>query len=609
MTKRVSHQPLEVSSKTSFLSRSAWLIIVVSLIVIPVYIGSSGRDGFRLPKDTLFIAAAVLLVILGAAALFRRLEARIRIRTVPLLATAAIVWTAITTAFSANRTLSLTALVWVVASAVFAIAIDLTGRNRRVEAIAWCLVPAVVNGVVFLLQRFHLWNPIHFQPGVPEHFRYTALVGNPDDVSSFLVGPALVAVALAVSQRKLRALWIATAVVLLLAVGTGQLTAIIACAAALLVMGFMRSRRLGLALASMTVVVAVALVAAYAPLRGRVANVAASIQRHDYAEAFSGRVTPFLAAGRMAARHPLFGVGPSVFRLEFFTYKLQVENAHPKLARAWSSSFNFGEVHDEYLQTLAETGVIGCALLIIAILTIARSSLRTGESERDALVKTLSLPLAVAIAILCVAQFPLHLSAPLLILTYICALCVAWGSLAESRWPAHGTLPAVPRWAAAVAIVAAVTLGTFVIEHNCYWPYVCNIEKNAIYESTDAITNADPYKAAPVARTNLRILRHCIDENPLDIDLYMLAAANYRILGLNEQAAQTYETALRYDRRPEIYYSLGTVELEMKKRPEALGHLLLAVRFSRQYLQDLPTDVQAEINRTLQREFPYLVGT
>lgn len=621
MTKRAADHPADVSSRPGIVSSASWFIIVAALLIVPLFVGRDGKDGFRQPKDVIFIAAAILLVVAGALATFRRRatsQGPTRLRTVPVIALAAILWTTVTALFSANRALSASALVWVVAAAAFAIAIDATGRARRVEAIAWCLVPAAMNAVVFLLQRFHVWNPIRFPADVPEHFRYTALVGNPDDVASFLVAPAVVAVALALSQTKRRFVWTIAAGLLLAAVVTGQLTAIIACVAALLVMGFMRSRRLGLILAAATVIAAVTFVAAYRPLRQRVVNVTASIKGRDYAEAFSGRVTPFLAAAKMAGRHPVLGVGPGVFRWEFFSYKLEVENSHPRLARAFASAFNFGEVHDEYLQILAETGLLGCTLLVVALFTIARSSFRGSEqSERDALVRTLGLPLAVAVAILWVAQFPLHLSAPLLMLIYVCVLCVSWGPVAElpalrgrAGHAIASLVGGVPRWAAVVGTLAAVTIGSAVFQRMCYWPYVCNIRKNAVYENTKMLTAAvDQYRLAPIARSNLAVLGRCIQHNPLDIDLYMLQAANYRALGLDEQAARTYESALAYDRRPEIYYSLGSVELDMNRRSQALQHLLLAVRFSRQYLQDLPTDVQSELKRTLEREFPYLDGT
>ncbi len=617
MTKRAPDHPVDVSSRPRLISRASWFIIIAALIIVPIFVGTDGKDGFRQPKDVLFIAAAILLVIAGALATFCKVAAHEdghRLRTVPVIALAVVSWSAITTLFSANHPLSLNALVWVAAAAAFAIAVDITGRTRSAAAMAWCLMPALINAAVFLLQRFHVWNPITFPPDVPEHFTYTALVGNPDDVSSFLVVPAIVAVALALSQGKHRWLWTIATAPLLLAVATGQLTGIIACAAALIVMGFMRSRRLGLGLAAATLVAGFVLVVGYAPIRQRVMNVSASIKRHDYAEAFSGRVTPFLAAANMAVRHPIFGVGPGAFRWEFFPYKLEVERAHPRLARAYASAFNFGEVHDEYLQSVAETGVVGGFLLVIALFTIARSSFRgTDESDRDALVRTLALPLGVALAVLFMAQFPLHVSAPLLMLIFVSALCVSWGPAAEMPSPAgvgRAISAGMPRWAAAVMTIAAVVLGLVVFERMCYWPYVCNVRKNDLFEKTMIMAQTGgKYRLAPIARSNLQALDRCIQGNPLDIDLYLLKGANCRALGLNEEAARTYETALKYDRRPEIYYSLGSVELNLKRRPEALQHLLLAVRFSRQYLEDLPTDVQAELTRTLQRDFPYLAGT
>ena len=91
-----------------------------------------------------------------------------------------------------------------------------------------------------------------------------------------------------------------------------------------------------------------------------------------------------------------------------------------------------------------------------------------------------------------------------------------------------------------------------------------------------------------------------------DIDYLMMRAANDRVLGNYEEARATYQEALRYDRRPELYYELGTTDLQLGRRDEGLDALYQAVLFSRNYLQSLSPDVVSELKARLQREAPYL---
>jgi tetratricopeptide (TPR) repeat protein len=134
--------------------------------------------------------------------------------------------------------------------------------------------------------------------------------------------------------------------------------------------------------------------------------------------------------------------------------------------------------------------------------------------------------------------------------------------------------------------------------------------KNEIQARTSRAydTVVDPFRTSQSARANLTVIELCLKAVPDDVALYMLAAANDRLIGRSDEAASMYRKALQYDRRPELYYNLGIVELELNQRHEAIGDLLAAVCFSRTYLQDLPADVQNEINDALRQRYPYLAG-
>ncbi len=605
-----------------------WMLAVATTLLVPIVMSLRGQDPFRLPKDLLFLAFAIAI---AAAAIVVWLRGTTRdqqsgaVRTVPLVAIGSVSWTALASLFSTNHALSHRAILWVAAVAVFACAVDLGGRARGTLAIAWPLIPAAINAVIFLLQRFHVWNPMTFPADLPDHMRYTALLGNPDDVGGLLMAPALVAVALVLCDRRRRALWMPSAILLLAGVAAGRLTSLLACGAGLLVMGFVRSRKVGVIATALIVAGGIALVVGDPPMRARATSIANALRAHDYAEATSGRITAFVAASMMAIDHPLFGVGPGCFRWAYFEYKVAAERAHPSLAKAWSADYNFGEAHNDHLQTLAETGVPGYALFVAALVVLAASSRRKknseneDETERGTLVRTLALPTSVAIAILCLAHFPLHLAASTVTIVYIATLCVAWGAHAEVEVPPalNERLAAIlrPRRlspALSIAFVLVVVIGAaFLISRIALKPWQCNLTEKEIQARTSLTYDsvADPIQTSRNAHENLAALEPCLDVAPHDIALYMLAAANQRLIGRDADAATMYRRALQYDRRPELYYNLGVVELQLHQRDAAIADLLTAVSFSRAYLHDLPADVQAEVSDALRRRYPYLPGS
>lgn len=71
----------------------------------------------------------------------------------------------------------------------------------------------------------------------------------------------------------------------------------------------------------------------------------------------------------------------------------------------------------------------------------------------------------------------------------------------------------------------------------------------------------------------------CLQWVPHEIDFYMIAAANYRVTGRLDASAHLYQSALKYDHRPEIYINLGEVLLEIGQREEGLIALTKAASF------------------------------
>jgi len=103
---------------------------------------------------------------------------------------------------------------------------------------------------------------------------------------------------------------------------------------------------------------------------------------------------------------------------------------------------NFGEVHNDHLQILAETGLPGYGLLLASVLTILglenvfRTQTRKNRNEpellKHALGRNLRLPIVVVFMLLALAQFPLQIAAPRFVFLTLGALSVGWDDQNQS---------------------------------------------------------------------------------------------------------------------------------------------------------------------------------
>ncbi|MGH9456431.1 MAG: hypothetical protein ACRD2J_02175, partial [Thermoanaerobaculia bacterium] len=95
-------------------------------------------------------------------------------------------------------------------------------------------------------------------------------------------------------------------------------------------------------------------------------------------------------------------------------------------------SLNFGEAHNDYLQVLAVTGAPGLALFLAGLILVGRISIgRRGDAgiadDRSRFARTLALPLAVAVAVMAAASFPLELGPTIWSQLFFAALALRWG--------------------------------------------------------------------------------------------------------------------------------------------------------------------------------------
>jgi tetratricopeptide (TPR) repeat protein len=127
-----------------------------------------------------------------------------------------------------------------------------------------------------------------------------------------------------------------------------------------------------------------------------------------------------------------------------------------------------------------------------------------------------------------------------------------------------------------IAAVAVILVAGWFIYRVSYLRYVCHATEVRIQQATgDLIGQPQSALTRITARQQVEEIRTCVDRFPWIVNLYMIEAANLRLLGREAEAISAYETALRYDRRPEIYLNLGRAEANAGKSG-AIRHLAIA---------------------------------
>jgi O-antigen ligase len=397
--------------------RLLWWIVAGSVVAVPLFYSPSGYDGFRLPKELLLRAAAILIGAAFATIAIldgpRALAAKLPSGRTALLLAAIGAWSLIAAAVSTNRRLSADALIYTATLAVFFLGAYAALAGREPAAVlGLALAGAIPNAILAMLQRTSIWNPFHLDPHLSAHLRTSALLGNANDVGSYLMPVALMAVVWAVISR--RAVWWAAAGVAAGGLMASEaLSALAAFFAGCLVLVAMLPRG---GRAFRVAVAAVLIVAALAGVTvgwRRLAAVRRAIAVRDYPELTSQRIFPFATAWDMFTGRPLTGLGPGTFKYRYLEYRMRFNERNPRWL--YVGIENYAQVHNDHLQVLAEEG-IGGYLLFLAALTLvgSRGTRREPDGEappRIQFARLAALPLTVAFAVLALGGFPLELGA------------------------------------------------------------------------------------------------------------------------------------------------------------------------------------------------------
>lgn len=418
------------------------VIVFAIVTVTPVLISVQTRS-FREPKELFLRGAFVLLIGFAVIECIRRRQVRWLIdRRSPLVVVvlAGVGWTAVSLLFSTNRYLSALAFLRVAGLATLFLVTLYLSRRLPPAIVFFALAPALVNGVLMILETTGVWNPFYSDVWLRDHFfisgrdlsiaRYIfniALIGNPNYVGSYLAIAAIGAAAAAARYR-------AWAIPILLPLIAGAilsraLTGILALACGFAVLAYLINRKSTVIAFVIAPLLAVGIGLVNAPMRERIGRLADGIRAGDYDVVLSNRPSAFAAALQMARAHPLTGVGPGCYEFEYMPNRMELETRSPKFLGRGEIGVIFGETHNDHLQVLAETGLPGLLLFLAGFALLGLQSFRTPRATDDTrrrAARLLALPLAATVFVSALAHFPLVLPETSTLVAFLAALAVGW---------------------------------------------------------------------------------------------------------------------------------------------------------------------------------------
>ncbi|HVG10265.1 MAG TPA: O-antigen ligase family protein [Thermoanaerobaculia bacterium] len=392
----------------------AWALMIVSPFLVV-----AGKESFRLPKlmvgEWLGLASVLCLAWNLRAAGLRdawRLPA-VRAVLPALLVASAGIWT---TAHPLHVREALFDL-WIGAACLVGWSAGLE-RERLERLLRGLIWPAAVLALVGILQFHRIWEPLRLT-GIQYDPRLgvTSFAGNPGDLSSYLVLPALIALWMLLSPGRRR--WMAAAALALCLYGlalTQTLASLAAVAAGAVVLALLKlPRRKVLAGLAAAAVVAIVLVLAVAPLRVRVAGKLRGLAEGDLNEVLTGRLDGWRAALWMMREHPLAGVGHGAYLPEYVPAKLALLDRGVEFLPGQVTPV-FDNAHNELLNAGAEWGIPGLLALAWGLWIV----LRAARSRKDS--PALAWSGLTALVVLSLAYFPFHVA----IVAFPALLFLAW---------------------------------------------------------------------------------------------------------------------------------------------------------------------------------------
>jgi tetratricopeptide (TPR) repeat protein len=435
-------------------------------------------------------------------------------------------------------------------------------RRSLARLVVWA---AAIEAVLVLLFLRPSWQPEAFSQfgAMVGRYAWIGTLGNPADVATFLVLPALLAAQKALSARRRRSVWWAAAVLLAgVVLGTRTITGALALAAGGLVIAWrVTSRRWRLPVVA-GVTAAAVLVFLVTPLAGRVRTAVSEVKSGGLIQLASFRGAAFAAAGSMLAARPLTGVGYGLF--EANSFRFQSPDTLADRGRVLGLVTGFGEAHNDLLQHAAETGLLGVALAAAGIAL----ALRRGRASVGLLDPV---PLAAAALVVMLAEFPLHLAAN----------AAQWAVLAALALPPLPPPPTVAGWQERARLLAVGLLAGAVlaVAWQQYRAGIAFEQAKVLVSTLRAAPARSPVKTE-LARAAFANLRRWAFWRPYSWEADVILGNVAFEAGETRAALASFGRALALADRPEIRFDLGMALLAAGDEDAGMTRLEQAVKLN-----------------------------
>ncbi|MEM8997793.1 MAG: O-antigen ligase family protein, partial [Acidobacteriota bacterium] len=342
-----------------------WLLVALPpLIFIPGL-----TDNFRLPKLLLTELLGLFSLLLLSFRLWRGRRVDLDVLRSPAvrLVLPIVAVGSLGLVFGEHGEVTRRALpsLWIGGACLVGWSLALERREQRL-LLTGLIAPAALLATFAILQFHHLFDPFSFQGRVTDRIGLTSLAGGAFDLSGYLVLPLLVAQAALprASKRWRIVLGVFLAIGLWASVASRTVTALLALVAgsALLWRRSAPRRRLlgvgAIGLAAALVLVTVG------PLKERARKIGTSLQEGEINRLLTGRLDAGRGAAWMLGQHPIVGVGPGAYRAEFGPARLELSAEGVQFFRGQKQVF-FTNAHSDFLDALAEWGLLGAAVLAL----------------------------------------------------------------------------------------------------------------------------------------------------------------------------------------------------------------------------------------------------
>lgn len=569
-SKSATHVTAEEAARAHAWSfRLARLLTAAALVVPPLLVWPALADPFNLPKllaaELLGLASAVVTIVAHrdrVPPLWRQPAVR---ATAPLLLAAAV-----SVAASTHRQHGMGAL-WSLAVGLLCLwAWSLWGERMR-RFLDALLLPAFVLSVVGILQFHGLYEPFSFVSGEEQRrVGVTSLAGSVGDLGAFLVLPCLLA-QIAVhrtwhatqrSTRRWTPLILAAALVIHYSLVVSQtITALLAVGVGTLVLWLplVPSRRRWL-VPVVGVVVATLLVTTVPPLRSRGRALWRNAEAGRWSTVLSGRTDGWKAATWMFREHPVLGVGLGGFLPAFTPAKLALLDRDATFYRGHRGRSTFRNAHNEGLEVLAETGVVGLLALAWGVWSLIVVLRRRARDETDKAELVFTLGGVASLLVVALGYFPFRLA----LTAYPAAAFLAWILRPDEagRSPSDGGGRHWPAW------TAAGLLALLLIPE--WWRADRLVEASQISRGVELLTaamNESGRESRALVYGQIRALKKARQLAPADVSIPLALGGEYLQLGDGDEATRWLEVALELEPRPEVYSALASA-LELAGRRE-----------------------------------------